>query len=71
MYNVGQKVKVSSTNDNECYDSFRNEVLIITHSEVGGLGYDSGMYPQKLMCFKTLKGDEVPCSLYEYEVERI
>lgn len=68
---AGQKVKVSSQNDNENYDSFRDKVLIITHAEVGGLGYDSGMYPEKLMCFKTEDGEDVPFSLYEYEVELI
>lgn len=71
MYKVGQKVKVSSENDNDNYDSFRDKVLIITHAEVGGLGYDDGMYPEKLMCFETEDGEEVPFSLYEYEVEAV
>ena len=71
MYKVGQKVKVSNKNDNDNYDSFRDKVLIITHAEVGGSGYDNSMYPEKLMCFKTEDGEEVPFSLYEYEVKAV
>ena len=71
MYQVGQKVKISSSNDNENYDSFRGEVLVIVDSEVGGRGYDDSMYPQRLMSFETEEGEEVPFSLYEYEVESI
>ncbi len=71
MYKVGQKVTVSSRNDNENYNSFRNEILIITHSEIGGLGYDSGMFPKKLMSFKTEFGVPIPFSLYENEVSPI
>jgi hypothetical protein len=69
MYKVGDKVKVSSENDNESYDEFREKTLVITISEVGGRGYDMGVYPQKLMCFETLDGEEIPFSLYEYEIE--
>lgn len=71
MYKVGQKVKVSRSNDNENYDSFRDKVLIITHAEAGGRGYDEGMYPEKLMSFETEEGEDVPFSLYEYELESI
>ena len=71
MYKVGQKVKVSSATDNDNYDSFRDKVLIITHTELGGFWYDYSMYPEKLMYFKTEDGEEVPCSLYEYEVEAV
>lgn len=71
MCKVGQKVKVSASNDNENYNSFKDKILIITHAEVGGRGYDDGMYPEKLMCFKTEDGESVPFSLYEYEVELI
>jgi hypothetical protein len=70
-YKVGQKVKVSESNDNENYDSFRDKILIITHAETGGLGYDEGMYPEKLMDFETEDGEEVPFALYEYEVSPI
>ena len=70
-YKVGQKVKVSESNDNENYDSFRDKILIITHAETGGLGYDEVMYPEKLMDFETEDGEEVPFALYEYEVSPI
>jgi hypothetical protein len=69
MYDVGNKVKVNNSNDN--YDEFRNKVLIITHSEIGGNGYDDSMYPQKLMSFMTEQGEPIPYSLYEYEVTLI
>ena len=42
-YKVGRKVVIVS--DNENYDDFRDEVLIITHSECGGNGYDMSVYP--------------------------
>lgn len=71
MYKVGQKVKVSRENDNENYNLFREEILIITNCEIGGNGYDMGVYPQQLMCFKTEKGIDVPFSLYEYEIEEL
>jgi hypothetical protein len=68
---IGQRVKVSRNNDNESYDSFRDKVLIVTHSSNKGEYYDSGMYPQKLMSFETEDGEEVPYSLYECEVELV
>ena len=71
MYKVGDKVKVSSENDNENYDSFRGKILIVTHAEIGGLGYDDCVFPEQLMSFKTKNGNDVPFSLYEYEVEPI
>jgi len=69
---IGKKAKVIS--DNDCYDSFRNEVLIITHvaySSADHPGYDSGMQGEALCDFKTKSGKDVPCSLYEYEFELI
>jgi len=71
MYKVDDKVKVSNDNDNENYDEFRDKVLIITHADVGGVGYDMAVYPQQLMCFETVEGEEIPFSLYEYEIESI
>lgn len=71
MYKTGDKVKVSSTNDNDNYNDFKEDVLIITNAEVGGIGYDMGVYPQQLLSFKKENGEEIPFSLYEYEVEEI
>lgn len=68
-YKVGDRVRISSDNDNENYDRFRDKVLIITHAETGGRGYDESMYPEKLMDFETEDGEEFPYSLYEYEIE--
>ena len=66
---IGKKVKVSRYNDNENYDQFRNKTLIITHAERDGVGYDNSVYPQLLCSFKDLQGNEIPYSLYEYEIE--
>lgn len=66
---IGKKVKVISDNDN--YDSFRNEVLIVTYANNEGRGYDTGMYPELLCDFETESGKPVPCALYEYEFKVI
>ena len=72
-FKVGSKVKVHPDNDNECYDSFRGKILIVTHvarSKDDHPGYDSGigepLYDMKID--KT--GKSVPCSLYHYELVR-
>jgi len=70
-YELNDKVKVNSNNDNENYDSFRSEVLIITHADNKGRGYDEELYPQGLYCFITENGDEINCSLYDYELEKV
>jgi len=64
MFKVGDKVKVSKDNDNENYDEFRNEVLIINDVVTSGRGYDDGMDGMALYSF-----DDIPFSLYEYELE--
>jgi len=70
---LGKKVKVTS--ENECYDSFRDKVLIITHVAYNTQDnpcYDTSISPDALCDFKEAKtGKEVPCSLYEYEFELI
>jgi hypothetical protein len=72
MYRIGDKVKVSSENDNDNYDSFRDKVLIVENiatSENDTCAYDPSMNGMQLMDFTTEQGKEVPFSLYEYEVE--
>lgn len=72
MFRKGQKVKVSSENDNDNYDSFRDKVLVITgvyKNDKEHPGYDMGIYPERLYEFKTIDGEEVHCALYEYEIE--
>ena len=68
-YKIGDKVKVNINNDNECYNSFRDKVLIITHADNKGLGYDKSIFPQGLYCFKDENDEDIPCSLYDYELE--
>lgn len=73
-YGIGDKVMVASDNDNTCYDSFRDKVLIITHvatSKEDHLGYDEGMNGMALYDFETEDGEEVHNSLYEYEIESV
>jgi len=67
-FRIGSKVKVAKDNDNNCYNSFRNEVLTITgifRNKKEHPGYDMGIYPMKLYEFKNC-----PCALYEYEIEK-
>lgn len=69
---LGKKVKVTS--DNESYNSFRNKTLIITHvarNEGQHPGYDNSMSGMALCDFKDAKGNQIGCSLYEYEFELI
>jgi hypothetical protein len=72
MYNEGDVVRISSENDNENYDEFRGKNLIVYSyacCEQGHPGYDSSMNGMQLLDLKTEDGEEVPFSLYEYEVE--
>lgn len=67
---LGRKAKVTS--DNDCYDSFRNKTLIITHVAYNTNehpGYDNTMKGEALCDFETADGEDVPCSLYEYEFQ--
>ncbi len=68
----GTKVKIIS--DNENYTEFLNQVLIITfvsRNTNDHPGYDESLSPEKLFDLKTETGEEVPFSLYEYEVKEI
>ncbi len=72
MYEIGNKVKVSSYNDNENYNDFRNKVLIITHVTTSAQehqAFDEGLRGQGLYDFKDEDGNEIPYSLYDYELE--
>ena len=67
---LGRKAKVIS--DNDCYDSFRKKTLIITHvaySTKDHPGYDACLQGEALCDFKDLNGNDIPCSLYEYEFQ--
>jgi len=70
MLKIGSKVKVIS--DNENYVDFKDKTLIVTHIAKNideHPGYDDGVAPDKLCDFITEDGEEVNCSLYEYEFE--
>jgi len=72
MYELGDHVKVSDQNDNENYDSFKDKTLVVTSiaiCEEHHPGYDKSMLWMQLMDFKTVEGEEINCSLYEYEVD--
>ena len=69
---LGRKAVVVS--DNECYDSFRDKQLVITHvaySKEDHPGYDSGLKGEALCDFETIDGEPVHVSLYEYEFDLI
>ena len=69
---LGKKAKVIS--DNDCYDSFRDKVLTITHvarSTDEHPGYDNGLQGEALCDFQDQDGNDIPCSLYQYEFELI
>lgn len=72
-FNVGDKVKVKRSNDNENYKDFKNKVLIVTYrtNDKKANGYDYGLYPQGLYSFKTEEGENIPYSLYDYELTLI
>ena len=70
-FKLNQRVRVSPENDNDSYNSFKDEVLIITHvakDKTDHPGYDEGVSPEYLYDLKTESGKDVPCSLYDYEL---
>jgi hypothetical protein len=66
---LGEKVKIISDNDN--YDNFKDKVLIVTHADNTGRGYDDACYPEMLCYFICEDGKCFPFALYEYEFEII
>jgi len=70
-YEIGDKVKVSTDNDNEGYDNFRDEVLVITYVATSieeHRGFDTGVN-QALYELETIDGTPIGSSLYDYELE--
>lgn len=70
-FRLNQRVRVSPENDNDNYASFRDNVLIITHvakDKTDHPGYDESVSPEYLYDLKTESGEDVPCSLYDYEL---
>ena len=71
-FKIGDKVKIIS--DNESYEDYVNETLIIDeiyHNEDENPLYDMGIYPDLLFDLTIENGDDFPYSLYEYEVVKI
>jgi hypothetical protein len=72
-FKLGQKVRVSAHNDNNNYDDFRGETLIIkkvSKSVKDHPGYDEGVSPQWLYDLEIEStGTMCGCSLYDYELE--
>jgi len=71
-FKIGDQVKVSEENDNENYDDFREKTLTIIHVATNTdehPGYDNGLEGEPLYDFKDEDGNEIPCSLYFYELE--
>ena len=72
MFKIGDRVMISSDNDNENYENFRGKALIITDIYTNSnenVFYDEGMEGMALYEFITEDGEDVPFALYEYEVE--
>jgi hypothetical protein len=68
---IGDIVMVSTDNDNEGYNNFRNKKLRITHVAVNRdehQGFDEGV-GMALYDLETLDGKAVGSSLYDYELE--
>ncbi len=70
-FKLHQRVRVNPENDNDSYDSFRDDVLIITHvakSHDDHPGYDESVSPEYLYDLRTANGEPVNCSIYDYEL---
>lgn len=73
-YEIGQKVRVSPENDNECYAMFRDKELLITRVSENSdqhPGFDSSMKGDALYDLKTTAGEDIPFSLYGDELIRV
>jgi hypothetical protein len=71
MYKVGDKVKIAVENDNENYDGFREQILIVESVARGKEehpGYDDSMEGMALYDLQTEDGKDIGFSLYEYEL---
>ena len=71
-YKVGDRVRVSSENDNENYDDFKDKILIVTDVTTiddDHPAFDETMGSEGLYSFKTEDGKEVHSSLYDYELQ--
>jgi hypothetical protein len=66
MVEIGDKIMISSDNDNENYKKWRGKILIVedvAYSREEHAGYDEGVGGALVSC------KDFPFSLYEYEFE--
>lgn len=70
-FEFGDLVRISPSNDNDSYDEFREKDLVVTNvanNSQDHPGYDSSMEGESLYDLETKDGEEVPFSLYDYEL---
>lgn len=68
---INQRVKIHPDCENENYTKYRGQILriyTISKNEQEHPGYDNSMYPDRLYDLKTESGEDVPFSLYDYEL---
>ena len=71
MKHFKKNQKVSIISDNENYAKYQNQILTVSHvakNREEHPGYDEGVSPNYLYDLKTLEGENVPFSLYDYEL---
>ena len=70
MFDLGDKVRVTERAKNDTYDNawWTKKNLIIDYVEKD---HDLSEEGQGLYSFVTVDGEDVPCSLYDYELEII
>ena len=71
-FKIGDKVKINDYIENDSYNEYKNQILVITSGMDKGDGYDSALFPQGLYTLETQKtNEEIPFMLYDYELEDI
>ena len=84
MYKKGDLVRLTNAaKENDCYSWFRDKTLRVTHrataympaEEFFSCGKPNGYHPgydkstnSPLYDLETLEGDQIPCSLYSWEL---
>lgn len=72
-FRKGSWVKVASDNDNDGYDDFRNKklkIVSVARNINEHRGYDEAMKGMPLYDLQDENGNDIPCSLYAYELEK-
>ena len=68
LFKIGQSVIIRSDNDNENYEDYTNQELVITHN----ITYKSTNQEEHILYSLQMRktGEKVPFSLYDYELEQ-